>query len=113
MVTSNKNALKYIEEREKRDPAFAAGVRQEFNKLEFARALRQLRETRGTSQADLAAAVGTTQSAIARIESGRTIPKMDVVARIVQALGGSWQSKFKAASGVTLSVDMGASTAST
>ena len=106
MDTKNKSVLDYLAAREAGNPQLASAVRAEFNKLEFARVLRQLREARGFSQAELAESLGTTQSAIARIESGRVVPKMDMVNRIVQALGGTWQSNFKAASGITLSLNM-------
>jgi transcriptional regulator with XRE-family HTH domain len=43
------------------------------------------RKERGLSQADLAELVGTTQSAIARLESGRP-PRIDTLLRIANAL---------------------------
>jgi transcriptional regulator with XRE-family HTH domain len=44
------------------------------------------RKKRGLSQADLAALVGTTQSAIARLESGGRPPRIDTLLRIANAL---------------------------
>ena len=44
------------------------------------------RKERGLSQADLAARVGTTQSAIARLESGGRPPRIDTLLRIANAL---------------------------
>ena len=44
------------------------------------------RKDRGLSQADLAALVGTTQSAIARLESGGRPPRIDTLLRIANAL---------------------------
>ena len=44
------------------------------------------RKERGLSQADLAALVGTTQSAIARLESGGGPPRIDTLLRIANAL---------------------------
>jgi transcriptional regulator with XRE-family HTH domain len=44
------------------------------------------RKERGLSQADLAALVGTTQSAIARLESGGRPPRIDTLLRIANAL---------------------------
>ena len=40
----------------------------------------------GLSQTDLAALVGTTQSAIARLESGGRPPRIDTLLRIAEAL---------------------------
>jgi transcriptional regulator with XRE-family HTH domain len=44
------------------------------------------RKGRGLSQADLAELVGTTQSAIARLESGGRPPRIDTLLRIANAL---------------------------
>ena len=46
----------------------------------------QRRHERGMSQADLAGLVGTTQSAIARLESGGRPPRIDTLLRIAEAL---------------------------
>jgi transcriptional regulator with XRE-family HTH domain len=47
-----------------------------------------LRIRRGLTQAQLAERVGTTQSSIARLESGRTEPRLSFLRRVVEALGG-------------------------
>jgi transcriptional regulator with XRE-family HTH domain len=44
------------------------------------------RRERGLSQAELAKLVGTTQSAIARLESGGRPPRIDTLLRIANAL---------------------------
>ena len=44
------------------------------------------RKERGLSQADLAELVGTTQSAIARLERGGRPPRIDTLLRIANAL---------------------------
>ena len=44
------------------------------------------RKERGLSQANLAELVGTTQSAIARLESGGRPPRIDTLLRIANAL---------------------------
>jgi transcriptional regulator with XRE-family HTH domain len=44
------------------------------------------RKELGLSQAELAALVGTTQSAIARLESGGRPPRIDTLLRIANAL---------------------------
>ena len=43
------------------------------------------RTARGMSQTDLARLVGTTQSAIARLESGGRPPRIDTLLRIAEA----------------------------
>jgi DNA-binding XRE family transcriptional regulator len=46
-----------------------------------------LRNEAGLSQAELAKKIGTTQSAIARIEGGKVIPRLDNLAKIAHACG--------------------------
>ena len=81
------DAAEYVRRRMVKDPKLATGVRAEFDKLQLARQVKDLREARHLSQADLAAKVGTKQPAIARIESGRGIPRLDFLQRIADALG--------------------------
>ena len=49
--------------------------------------IRTLREKKGLSQRQLAELVGTTQSAIARLEGGRISPSLPTFDRIASALG--------------------------
>lgn len=49
--------------------------------------IRRLREARGLSQRELAERVGTTQSAIARLEAGNNSPSLPTLDRIAAALG--------------------------
>ncbi len=67
----------------KKDPAFALAL----DKLRLARRLRELREERGMNQAELARAVKTTQSSIARFESGEHVPSLELIQRVAEALG--------------------------
>jgi transcriptional regulator with XRE-family HTH domain len=53
------------------------------------------RKERGLSQADLAALVGTTQSAIARLESGGRPPRIDTLLRIANALDADLQIELR------------------
>jgi ribosome-binding protein aMBF1 (putative translation factor) len=50
------------------------------------RAVRQLREDRGWTQSQLAAAAKMTQSAVARFEAGGTTPTLPVLERLARAL---------------------------
>lgn len=47
----------------------------------------QLRHEAGLTQAELAARMGTTQSAIARIEGGGTRPTLETLEKLASALG--------------------------
>lgn len=95
-MSSPKNRfLKYAQEEMDRDPELAAIVQSEFDRRQLARDLRNLREVAQVSQQELAALVGTGQPSIARIESGRTLPNLDVIARIAHALGFELAVTFK------------------
>ena len=83
----------YVAERRARDAEFA----EEFDKLQLARQMRELREMAGLSQAELAARVGTQAPGIARIESGRFAPRLDVLHRVAAALGKRLRIQFDAA----------------
>ena len=56
--------------------------------LEPAYQVARLRMLRGLTQEELAQKVGTKQPSIARLESGRTEPKISFLRRVVEALGG-------------------------
>lgn len=49
--------------------------------------VREARKRAGITQAELAARVGTTQSAIARLESGATTPTLHRISDLVRACG--------------------------
>ena len=54
--------------------------------FELSAAVRELRVTRGWSQAELASAARMTQSAVARFEAAGTVPTLPVLGRIARAL---------------------------
>ncbi|MER5997785.1 helix-turn-helix transcriptional regulator [Nonomuraea angiospora] len=54
--------------------------------FELCRAVRQMRESRGWSQSELARAADMTQSAVARFEGGGTVPTLPVLERLARAL---------------------------
>lgn len=62
-------------------------VHQAYEDMEPAYQLARLRIMRGLTQAELAARVGTKQPSIARLESGRTEPKLSLLRRTAEALG--------------------------
>ncbi|GGM83383.1 hypothetical protein GCM10012275_62510 [Longimycelium tulufanense] len=59
--------------------------------------VRELREQRGWSQAELGRRAGMTQSAVARFEAGGTVPTLDVLERIATAFGAHLQVQLTAA----------------
>ena len=58
--------------------------------------VRELREARGLSQIDLAAAAKLTRQSVGAIEAGRATPAVDVAMRLAQALGCSVEALFGA-----------------
>jgi transcriptional regulator with XRE-family HTH domain len=63
--------------------------------FELGRSVRELRERRGWSQAELAKASGMTQSAVARFEAGGTVPTLAVLERLAAALDVSLRVGFE------------------
>ena len=55
--------------------------------FEIARAIIEARTASGLTQGDLAARMGTSQSYIAKLESGRTMPTMRTWFKIAEATG--------------------------
>ena len=53
----------------------------------FSELLRQMRLKAGLSQQQLATRLGTTQSAVARLESGTTQPRLETVEKLAETLG--------------------------
>jgi transcriptional regulator with XRE-family HTH domain len=63
--------------------------------FELGKAVRELRERRSWSQAQLAKASGMTQSAVARFEAGGTVPTLTVLERLAAALDVSLKVEFE------------------
>jgi len=61
----------------------------------LAERVRLLREARGITQGEMAARMHTTQSAIARLESGGTHPTLSTLERVSEALGAELVVEFK------------------
>jgi ribosome-binding protein aMBF1 (putative translation factor) len=81
------DVVDYIKARKLTEPVFRNAFQSAFEKRQFARDLKQAREARSISQTQLAELVGTKQPAIARLESGRVTPRIDLLQKIANALG--------------------------
>jgi len=90
-------SLQEIEERLLADPE----VRREYDALapefEIAAELLRARKRAGLSQAELAARMSTSQSAVARLESGQTLPSTKTLLRFAAATGSKIQLRLSAA----------------
>jgi ribosome-binding protein aMBF1 (putative translation factor) len=76
-------------------------VKREFDALEqefaIASELIRARARAGLSQAELAARMGTSQSAIARLESGQTLPSTKTLLRFAEATKSKVELRLSAA----------------
>ena len=57
------------------------------NPSDIGRVVSERRREAGLTQAELAARMGTTQAALSKIETGRTLPGLDLLARVAEATG--------------------------
>jgi HTH-type transcriptional regulator/antitoxin HipB len=78
---------KYIEERKRRDPAFADGFDAGYEEFKLGIRLRQAREEAGLTQAALARRTKTPKSAIVRIEANAEGLSISALDRVARALG--------------------------
>ena len=65
--------------------------------FEIAAELLRARLRAGLSQAELAARMGTSQSTIARLESGQTLPSTKTLLRYAEATGSKFHVRLSAA----------------
>lgn len=76
------------------DPAVADSLKEEFPYRQVADAILQVRARFHLTQAELAAKIGTSQSAIARAESGTHPIEVSLLRRISDALGVQYNIVF-------------------
>lgn len=68
-------------------PARRRGFGRAGRAVRLAMGIRDLREKRGLSQRELAGRLGTTQSAVARLEAGNVSPSLPTLDKAAEALG--------------------------
>ena len=76
-----------IDERTESDPGFPELVDAALRTRRLVRALSDRRRALGMSQTVIAARMGTSQSALARLEAGGSDPRLSTIERYAQALG--------------------------
>jgi len=85
-ITLDELLAKYPpEDRKEYDRAYAAATLAG----QLAELVYSLRTRTGLTQTELARRMGTTQSSIARIESGGGLPTLDVLSRLAHAIGST------------------------
>ena len=77
------------------DPAVQTGHETARRAFQLGDQVRHFREARGMSQAELARRLGTSQSAIARLEAGGVDPKLETLERVSRALGVELVVEFR------------------
>ncbi|HUZ19084.1 MAG TPA: helix-turn-helix transcriptional regulator [Acidimicrobiales bacterium] len=76
-----------IKEERADTPARRRGYERAGRTVRLAMEIHELREKRGLRQRELAARVGTTQSAIARLEVGNVSPSLPTLDKVAEVLG--------------------------
>ena len=84
-----------INERSVRNPNFPALVQAAAERRELLRALAKEREASGFTQTEVAAAMGTSQSQIARLESANIDAKLSTVEKLAAVLGKRVEWRLK------------------
>ncbi len=90
-------SIKELRTRWAADPEFQRLYRQEYPFEAAAAAIAKLRAELGLTQAELAELIGSTQSVIARAESGAHSFQISLLQRIADATGSTWEPTFNLA----------------
>lgn len=77
----------YIAERSAGDPGLAARIDTALGRRELLRALGEERRARGLPRTAVAAKMGTSEAAVARLETGEVDPRLSTIERFAEALG--------------------------
>ncbi|CAN5754601.1 helix-turn-helix transcriptional regulator [soil metagenome] len=85
-----------IELRTESDPGFPELVEAALSTRRLVRALSDRRRALGVSQTVIAARMGTSQSALARLEAGGSDPRLSTIERYAQALGEEVELRARA-----------------
>lgn len=86
-----------IEKRQRNNPAFGTMVEAALRRRRLLRDLAEERSALGLSQTAIAAQMGTSQSSVARIESGDADVKLSTLERYASALGKQVEWRIVAA----------------
>ncbi|MDL2397608.1 helix-turn-helix domain-containing protein [Rhizobium mayense] len=77
------------------DPAYVVAYNELEEEFALAEALIRARAEASMTQEDVAKAMGTTQAAIARLESGRSMPSTRTLQRFAEATGTKLRIRFE------------------
>jgi ribosome-binding protein aMBF1 (putative translation factor) len=79
----------------KKDPSFVAAYDALENEFAFASALIEARSKADMTQEEVAAAMGTTQAVVARLESGKVLPSTRTLERFARATRSRLRISFE------------------
>jgi ribosome-binding protein aMBF1 (putative translation factor) len=91
------STLEELHERWSRDADYREAYERLGPEFEIAGALIEARRSAGFTQAELAARMKTTQSAVARLESGRIPPSTRTLEKVAKATGTRLRIRFEPA----------------
>jgi len=94
-MSSGRIAMRDIAAEWMKDPEFRAEYEALEPKFALASALIEARSRAGMTQAQVAAAMGTTQAVIARLEGGRIKPSTRTLERFAKATGTRLRIRFE------------------
>jgi ribosome-binding protein aMBF1 (putative translation factor) len=77
----------YIAKRTANDPELPARIDAALRRRELLRALAEERRARGLPRTAIAARMGTSEAAVARLETGEVDPRLSTIERFADALG--------------------------
>ncbi len=89
-----KTLKKYVQERKKRDKAFAEGYEEGYEQFKIGVVLKQAREKAGLTQEELAQRLKTKKTAISRIENHAEDIKLSTLEKVATALGKRLEVKI-------------------
>ena len=87
--------LKKIAQKWLKDPAFKTGYDALEEEFTLASLLIEARTRANLTQAELASKMGTSQSTIARLESGKAAPSLSTLRRLAKATGSRLEISFE------------------
>ena len=85
---------KYVQERKKRDRAFAEGYDDGYEQFKIGAVLKQAREQAGLTQEELARRLKTKKTALSRIENHAEDIKISTLEKVAHALGKRLEVKI-------------------
>ena len=87
--------VKRLHKRWSRDPAYRRAYKALGAEFGIAQAMTEARKRAGLTQTEIAKKIKTTQSAIARLESGRSMPSGRTLQRYAKATGSRLTIRFE------------------